>query len=129
MEKHLKDCGFDKYYKKLVKKLKNKTVIIYGTGTMFQYILKHYDLSKLNIIGVSDGKYVETDYGKEDFGYKIIPLKQLENYEPDYLILGVQNYLTLLYKFAGGTFEEKKTMVVPLVRIPFLKLLKEIWSK
>ena len=77
LEEHLKQCKFDKYFKKLTKKLKGKKVIIYGTGSMFQYIQKNYDLSGLNIIGVSDGKYLLEQEGEEDLGYKIIPKEKL----------------------------------------------------
>ena len=126
MDKYLLECHFDKYLKKLIKKLKNKTVIIYGTGSMFQYIIKNYNLSSLNIIGICDGKYLDSDEGNLDLGYKIIPKNKLENYEPDYVILGVQNYINLLFEFSGETFKHKKTKVLPLVRLPLIKILRKI---
>ena len=127
IEEQLKFCKFDKYYKRLIKKLKNKTVIIYGSGTLFQYIQKNYDLSLLNIIGISDGKYLLEQEGQDDLGYKIVPFEKLEEYEPDYLLLGLQNYLPVLYDFASTTFKDKKTRVIPLVKIPLWKILKDIW--
>lgn len=129
MEKYLKDCGFDKYFKKLVKKLNGKTIIVYGTGSMFQYILKNYDLSGLNIIGVCDNKYLDSDEGNIDLGYKIIPKSMLENYEPDYILLGVQNYINLLFEFAGKTFRDKKTKILPLVKLPLREILRKIWCE
>lgn len=129
MEEYLKNCGFDKYFKKLIKKLKNKTVIIYGTGSMFQYVLKNYNLSSLNIIGICDVKYNESEEGNIDLGYKIIPKSKLEYYEPDYIILGVQNYISLLFEFAGKTFKDKKTKVLPLVKLPLMDVLKKIWCE
>ena len=47
---YLQRVKFDKQIKKLTKKLKDKTVVIYGTGLLFQEVLKNYDLSGLNII-------------------------------------------------------------------------------
>ena len=57
MEQYLKEHNFDKHFENLCKQLKGKTVVIYGTGKMFQTIAKNYDLTKLNIIGVIDKKY------------------------------------------------------------------------
>lgn len=127
LEEHLKQCKFDKYFKKLTKKLKGKKVIIYGTGSMFQYIQKNYDLSGLNIIGVSDGKYLLEQEGEEDLGYKIIPKEKLSEYDTDFVILGVQNYIELLCDFASTIYKTKNTKVIPLVKIPLWKSLKEIW--
>ena len=35
---HLKNINFEKSLKKLKKKLKNKTSIVYGAGSFFKYI-------------------------------------------------------------------------------------------
>lgn len=127
LDEHLKFCKFDRYFKKLVKKLKGKTIIVYGTGSLFQKIQKEYDLSQLNIIGVSDGKYLLDQEGQEDLGYKIIPKEKLEDYEADIILLGLQNYISVLCNFASGLCKDKKTKIYPLVRIPLWKCLKDIW--
>ena len=49
---YLKKINFDKYIKKLIKKLAGKKAIIYGCGSFFCYINDNYDLSGLNIIGI-----------------------------------------------------------------------------
>ena len=41
----LEEFKFKKQLVKLNKKLKNKTVVIYGTGRLFQKIKENYDLS------------------------------------------------------------------------------------
>ena len=127
LDEHLKFCKFDKYFKKLVKKFKGKTIIIYGTGSLFQKIQKEYDLSQLNIIGISDSKYLLEQEGQEDLGYKIIPKEKLEDYEVDVVLLGLQNYIGVLCSFASEIYKEKKTKIYPLVRIPLWKCLKDIW--
>ncbi len=129
LQKHLDDCHFDKYFKKLSKKLKGKSIIIYGAGALFQHIKKNYDLSNFNIIGISDNKYLNEQEGQEDLGYKIIPKEKLENYDADVVLLGVQNYVNILCDFASGIYKNKKTKIYPLVRIPLLTCLKEIWCK
>lgn len=127
LEEHLKSCKFDKYFKKLVKNLKGKTVIVYGTGTLFQLIQEKYDLSQLNIIGVSDNKYVLNEEGSFDLGYKIIPLPKLKDYPCDIVLLGLLNYTGVLYDFADMVYKGTKTKILPLVRKPLLVALKDIW--
>ena len=127
LEEHLKNCKFDKYLRNLIKKLKGKTILVYGTGTMFQYIQEHYDLSELNIVAVSDGKYLLEQEGQEDLGYKIVPKEKLEDFDVDIVLLGLQNYVGVLCNFASVIYKEKNTKILPLVRIPLWKLLKDIW--
>ena len=127
LEEHLKFCNFEKYLKKLVKKLQGKTILVYGTGSMFQYIQKNYDLSGLNIVAVSDGKYLLEQEGQEDLGYKIIPKEKLEEYDVDVVLLGLQNYIGVLCNFSSEVYKNKNTKIYPLVRIPLWKCLKDIW--
>ena len=42
---------------KLSKKLKNKKLVIYGAGDFAKVLFENYDLSKLNILAVSDKKF------------------------------------------------------------------------
>ena len=129
LDNYLKDCNFEKYYKKLVSKLKNKRIIVYGSGALFQHIKKKYDLSKFNIIGISDNKYILKQEGTLDLGYPIIPKSKLREYNPEVLLLGVQEYVYLLNNFSNEIFEGKNVKVIPLVRQPLLKILKKIWFK
>src|SRR5574344_1156950 len=51
---YLENYNFKKHLEKLNKKLKGKKVVIYGAGIFFEAIHEFYDLSKLDIIGISD---------------------------------------------------------------------------
>ena len=125
---YLKKHKFDKQLKKIKKKLKNKPVIVYGTGLLFQYILEHYDLSDLNIIGVSDRKFSEEAAGEDFMGYKIIPKKLILNYKPDYIIVAAENYFTLIEELESKLFKDTKVILLPLVRKNFIEVIKKIWS-
>ena len=127
LEEHLKFCNFEKYLNKLIKKLQGKTILVYGTGSLFQYIQKNYDLSGLNIVAVSDGKYLLEQEGQEDLGYKIIPKEKLEEFDVDVVLLGLQNYIGVLCNFSSEVYKNKNTKIYPLVRIPLWKCLKDIW--
>ena len=124
----LKKYKFDKQLKRLNKKLKSKTVVIYGTGLFFQKIKENYDLSGLNIIGVSDRKYTSEEEGKEAFGYKIVPLDKIIDYKPDYVLISTLRFLGIMDDFNNNVFKGTKIKVLPLVDKPFLTLLKEIFE-
>ncbi len=81
--------------KKLAKKLeelkyeyKNKTVIIYGAGIIFEVLLEKDVLSSINIVAVADKKFL---MGKETFykGFKGINPNDIKKYQPDIIIICV----------------------------------------
>lgn len=125
---YLKSVKFEKQLEKLKKKLKNKTVVIYGTGLLFQRIKENYDLSVLNIMGVSDLKYTEDQEGTEAFGYKVIPLDKIAEYKPDYVLISTLKFLSIMENFQNNVFKGTKIRILPLVDKPFLTLLKEIFG-
>ena len=124
----LETFKFDKYLKKLNRKLKNKTVVIYGAGLLFNKIIENYDLSNLNVIGISDRKFEREEECQEAFGYKIIPLEKIKDYNPDYILISTINYMPILDDFVHNLFKKTKIKVLPLVDKPFWVLLKEIFG-
>ena len=125
---YLKSVKFERQLQKLIKKLKNKTVVIYGTGILFQKIVKNFDLSNINIIGVSDRKYTSEDAGKEALGYKIIPLEDIKAANPDYVLVATLKFLSIIDDFQNNMFNGTKIKVLPLVDKPFFTLLKEVFA-
>ena len=128
LEYFLKDVNFDKQFKRLQKKLKGKSVVIYGTGQLFQYIHEKYDLSTLNIIAVSDGKYSENDKGQEFLGYKIVPITDVAELNPDYVVVAILNYVDIVYNFERIVFNKIKTKIIPLAQKRLRAIIKEIWT-
>lgn len=57
---------------KISKKLKNKKVIIYGTGKLFQFLKSENVFSDWDVVGVCDNKYLPEDENLECEGYRII---------------------------------------------------------
>ncbi len=127
LEFHLKTSNFDKQYQKLSKKLKNKKIIIYGAGQLFQTINEKYDLSKFNIIAISDAKFTNDDINDKFLNYKKIPMYQIEQLNPDYVFVATLNYLNVVKSLED--ILPKKIKIFPLVQKPLFKLLKEIWSE
>ena len=128
LEYFLKDVNFDKQFKRLQRKLKGKTVVIYGTGQLFQFIHEKYDLSSINIIAVSDGKYGQDDKGKEFLGYKIVPITDVAELNPDYVVVAILNYMDIIYNFEKIVFKKTKTKIIPLAQKRLRAILKEIWQ-
>ncbi len=125
---YLKKNDFDKKYQKLVKKLKDKKVIVYGTGLMFQVIKKNYDLGAFNIIGISDMKYPLEEEGLIEEGYKKIPREKIAEYEPDIVLVAAQNYFPIIENFVLQLFKDTKLLFIPFVCADFRELLFKIWG-
>ncbi len=128
-ESYLKEVNFEKYLKKLKTKLKNKKVIVYGSGSLFQFIKEKYDLSDINIIGISDMKFTDSQEGQDFLGYKIVPKLKMKSYEPDVVLIATLKYLSILEDFAINVFADTKIKIYPLVKYPLMQMLKDIWSK
>ena len=58
---YLKKVNFGKQLKKLEKKLKGKTAIIYGAGQFFRCICENYDLDGIEISGICDKSFENFD--------------------------------------------------------------------
>lgn len=128
-ETYLKKIKFEQYLRKLKKKIGSKKVIIYGSGSFFQYIREKHDLSCFNVIGISDMKFSIDDEGKNCLGYKIIPKDKIVEYNPDFVLIGTLKYIGILENFVINEFNGTKTKVYPLARIPLIDLIKEIWKR
>ena len=124
---YLKNIHFDKYLKKLNKKLKNKKIILYGTGTFFKHIQENYNLDSLNIIGVSDLKFKKTEEGEKYLNYKIIPLDKIIEYAPDYILVATMHYEKIIDNFEINILNKTKIKAIPLARKNLWDLIKEIW--
>lgn len=80
-----------KYIDILSQILKGKSVLLYGAGIVSQVLIDKYDLSKLNIIGISDKRFEM--FREESFkGYKAIPPSELKNYNFDYILFTMKLY-------------------------------------
>ena len=127
-DEYLKKVKFKNSLNKLKKKIKNKSCIIYGSGTFFQYIKEHYNLNEFNIIGISDMKYSKEQEGEDDFGYKIIPKGLIAKYKPDYVLVATENYVNIIEDLELRYFKDTNIKVQPLARKAIIDIIKNIWN-
>lgn len=78
--------GQQKKIDKLAKKYKNKKILIYGAGMILETLIENYDLSKLDIIGVSDRKF---ECEQSFMGYKAIPSSEIGKMKPDVVMVSL----------------------------------------
>ena len=128
LKQHLKKYHFDKQYQTLIKKLKNKSIVIYGAGLLFQEIQANYDLSKLNIIGISDKKFGINEENQTYLGYKIIPKNNIFEQNPDYILVATLKYIDLVNEFTHHN-ENVSTKVKPLAKQSLIKDLISVLLK
>ncbi len=125
---YLEKISFEKYLKKIEKKLKNKKIVIYGTGVFFQVINAYYDLSKLNIIAVSDKKYDAHEENETFLDYKVISPLEIKKYEPDYVLIATRFFINILEDLEENILKNSKIKIRPLIKKPFIELWREIWG-
>ena len=118
IENYLNTNHFKRQLKFLVKKIKNKKVIFYGAGELFRYIFNNFDLSEINIIGISDKSFDNI----QQTHYKnllIIPTNQIKEYDVDYVILSVLNWQEVLISNYKNKIFPKNTKVFPICKSKF----------
>lgn len=126
-EEFLEKNNFKSKLKKWAKKYKNKKIVLYGCGLLFDKIIELYDVRKfLNITAVCDVRYEKENPG-EYMGFKTIRPSELNNTDYDVLIFTVFDHLTCLtYLNSFEFFDEKKefTWIAKLSLKGYLKALK-----
>ena len=126
LEKYIKKINFDKQYKKLIKKHKNKKIVIYGAGQLFQLIHSKYDLTQLNIVGICDRSFEKN--GEEEFmGYKKIFINELYHCDTDMILVATLEYLGLIEHLEKNIFKNKKIAIRPLAYMPLGMFLRELF--
>ena len=117
---------FDKTFPKLVKRVKDKKIVLYGAGIFLETINKHFDLSELNIIGIADRKYSK-DSNETFLGYKTYNPDELKNLNPDYVLISTKFYINIFEDLYYNLLKDTKIKIKPLVKKSFWTLLKEIF--
>lgn len=75
---YLEKKNIQKIIDKFAKKYEGKEIVLYGAGLFAGELHRHYDFSKLNIIGVVDKRFQDDTEG-EFYGYpKLGPFDLLE---------------------------------------------------
>lgn len=108
-DNYLKEHNFSLRLEQWAKQYKNKKVILYGCGLLFDKIVELYDIkNKLNIVAVCDVKY-EKNKPDTYLGFKTIKPSDLSKTDYDVLIFTVFDHLTCLnYLNTFDFFHENK---------------------
>jgi len=123
---YLEKYKFDKTLPKLIKKLKDKKVVLYGAGVFLELIKKYYDLSKLNVIGITDKRFEEHSENDEFLGYKVYSPDEIIKLNPDYVVVATKMYVNIIENLYYNTLKGTKIKIKPLLKKGFFDLLKEI---
>ena len=125
---YLKKVNFSKQLEKLNKKLKNKSIVIYGTGIFFEVLKNNYDLSPLNIIAVSDRKFTNHEQDEEFLGYNVCAPEEIASLNPDCVLVATINIVKIMESLENTVLKGTKIKLMPLVRKPFKDIWNEIWD-
>ena len=128
MKTYLEKNNFSKRLKYLNKITDNKKIVIYGSGLFFQTIYENYDLSKLNIIGLSDKKFLFNKYDEDVLGYKCYSIHEVEDLKPDFILVCILDPLNVIYDLKNVIFKDKNITILPMVKKSFWGLIKEVYK-
>ena len=106
----LENADFAKQLKKMEKKYSNKKIVLYGAGEFFRAIQDYYDLSKLNVIAISDKTFIDYENVIYDIelGYNKVSPLHINELKPDIVLISVlKDYFVEKY-FCEELFINKK---------------------
>ena len=125
---YLQSLNFEKHLTRLTKKLRGKSVVLYGAGAYLKTIAEFYDLSGLNIVSVSDKRFEISDNTEIEFlGYKTIKPDDIKKVNPDYVLVSTKFFINIIEDLMINILAGTKIQVKPLVKKSFFMLIKEIW--
>ena len=75
---------------RLSEKYKDKRVLIYGTGKLFQKIKELYSFDNFNVVGVSDVKYYDLPELETEYNYKIYTPDKIVDAMPEVVLCCLQ---------------------------------------
>ncbi len=112
---------------KLAKQYGGKKVILYGAGMFASDLLKHYDFSELNIIGVADKKFQDNSEG-EFYGYTKFGHYDLLENDFDLLLITTYDDTHIKDFIINDLFqgEDIKFKIKTLVKLNLLEYIKEV---
>jgi len=125
---YFEKINLEKYLEKLSKKMKNKKIVIYGAGVFFQTIKEYYDLSKLNIVAVSDRRFKNHAKDEKFLNYPVCAPDEIKDFGPDYVLVATRFFLDIMEDLDENVLKGLKIKTLPLIKKPFWELIKEIWA-
>ena len=125
--------NFQKRLEKLADKYHNKRIIIYGAGLLFSIIKDNFDLSKLNIIGISDKKFCKIEGAEEaEITDKNAELKQIDPYDiyeysPDVILIAIY-YPYKVIEFLKDRIQPdiENVKIKPILKKSFIEEVKDL---
>ena len=89
--KYLQKYNAQEKINKLIKKYKNKRVVIYGAGQFARIAFENYDFNGLNIIAVADKKF-EQEGEHHFFGINCVKPNDLKKLDYDVILIANFDY-------------------------------------
>ncbi len=86
-----KEFNIQEKINKLSKQYKDKNIVIYKAGELFDYIFKNFDVSKLNILAVADEKFINENI-KDCYNLKTLNPNELKYIDYDVILIADFDY-------------------------------------
>jgi len=121
----LQEISFDKKLKYLAKKYKNKKILIYGNGILFDAICKNYNIKDcLDIVAISDIRYEKQEI-KEYLNFKTVKPKEIINTEAQVILIATINPKEMKKFLLKNNLAPKNAIIEPFIQ----ELPKEKFEK
>lgn len=113
----------------IAKQFDDKKVVLYGAGFFASELLRNYDFSKLNILGIADKKFQEDTEG-DYYGYKKIAPYDILEMDLDLLLITTYDDEPVKDYLEGDLLqgEDVKFSVKTLIKMGLWDYIKMVWK-
>lgn len=127
--KYLGKIRFEDKLSRLVSKYRNKKILIYGNGILFNIICDNYDLKKyLNICAVSDLRYEKNEI-PEYKGFKAVKPSEIKSVGAEAILISNINPAEIKKFLIQNNFAEKNIPIEALIQNTIFDKLSEFKHK
>ena len=106
----------DKFVKRineLKEILGSKPVLFYGAGILFEYLIENQDMTVFNIIGISDRKFKNEEFGSKFLNYNVVPIDFIDKSEPEYVVISVLEWKKVIESLKNS-IKNPNIKIIPL---------------
>ena len=118
--------NFERRLKNLKRRFRNKKIIFYGAGILFQLMHEYFDLSGLDVIGITDIKFKDTDNYKDFCGYPVCKPEQIPKLKPDLVLITLKRFIPIWEDLYFGPCKNTNIGIKSIFKLKLFDLLCEI---
>lgn len=127
LEKYFRNIDIQGKIDNLSDMYSSKRVIIFGAGDYTRYIFKNYNLSKLDIVAISDKRFDEERI-HEFYNLKCIKPSEIKDTDADVILISEEGFVEAYDYLTNVVLKGQDTEIAPLIQTDLKSVFNESFA-